>query len=69
MEINIRLYYHIVETDEIGSMILKEFNKQKLPGEVNFMPLNRLMVGNVQYPKDPVSLLSFFKRAHEILFH
>ncbi|ODM99910.1 Structural maintenance of chromosomes protein 3 [Orchesella cincta] len=48
-----RLYYHIVETDEIGSTILKEFNRQKLPGEVNFMPLNRLMVSNINYPKDP----------------
>lgn len=46
-----------METDELGSMILKEFNRQKLPGEVNFMPLNRLMVGNVQYPKDPVGFL------------
>ncbi len=38
-----RLFYHIVETDRIATKILDEINKQKLPGEVNFFPLNRLM--------------------------
>ena len=37
-----RLFHHIVEKDTVGTMILKEMNKQKLPGEVTFMPLNRL---------------------------
>ena len=36
-----RLFHHIVESDKVGTQILKEMNKQKLPGEVTFMPLNR----------------------------
>lgn len=39
-----RLFHHIVESDRVGTQILKEMNKQKLPGEVTFMPLNRLQV-------------------------
>lgn len=39
-----RLFHHIVESDKVGTQILKEMNKQKLPGEVTFMPLNRLQV-------------------------
>ena len=38
-----RLFHHIVEKDTVGTQILKEMNKQKLPGEVTFMPLNRLV--------------------------
>ncbi|XP_045472286.1 structural maintenance of chromosomes protein 3 [Harmonia axyridis] len=47
-----RLFHHVVETDRIGTLILKEMNRQKLPGEVNFMPLNRLSVRNIEYPND-----------------
>lgn len=47
-----RLFHHVVETDRIGTLILKEMNRQKLPGEVNFMPLNRLSVRNIDYPND-----------------
>merc|ERR1711887_124893 len=36
-----RLFHHIVENDKVGTAILKEMNKQKFPGEVTFMPLNR----------------------------
>lgn len=36
-----RLFHHIVESDKVGTQILKEMNKHKLPGEVTFMPLNR----------------------------
>ncbi|XP_012273466.1 structural maintenance of chromosomes protein 3 [Orussus abietinus] len=45
-----RLFHHIVETDKFGTKILKEMNNQKLPGEVTFMPLNRLHVKIVDYP-------------------
>ena len=30
-------------------------NKHKLPGEVTFMPLNRLLSKEQQYPSTPVS--------------
>ena len=36
-----RLFHHVVENDKVGTAILKEMNKQKFPGEVTFMPLNR----------------------------
>ena len=45
-----KLFHHIVETDKIGTKILQEMNRQKLPGEVTFMPLNRLFHKEVNYP-------------------
>ncbi|XP_059618530.1 structural maintenance of chromosomes protein 3 [Phlebotomus argentipes] len=51
-----RLFHHIVESDRVGTQILKEMNKQKLPGEVTFMPLNRLQVKIHDYPDDPDSI-------------
>merc|ERR1712156_1034038 len=41
-------------------MGLKEMNKQKLPGEVTFMPLNRLQNINPRYPdsKDAIPMVS-----------
>lgn len=51
-----RLFHHIVESDRVGTEILKEMNKQKLPGEVTFMPLNRLIVREQSYPKTEVRL-------------
>lgn len=54
-----RLFHHVVDTDKIGTQILKEMNRQKLPGEVNFMPLNRLNVRDIDYPNDSVSINTF----------
>lgn len=48
-----RLFHHIVESDKFGTKILKEMNNQRLPGEVTFMPLNRLHVRVIDYPKTP----------------
>lgn len=55
-----RLFHHIVESDRVGTYILKEMNKQKLPGEVTFMPLNRLHVRHIDYPntKDAIAMVS-----------
>merc|ERR1712241_62536 len=55
-----RLFHHIVESDRVGTFILKEMNKSKLPGEVTFMPLNRLHVRNIDYPntKDAIAMVS-----------
>ncbi|XP_023344565.1 structural maintenance of chromosomes protein 3-like [Eurytemora carolleeae] len=55
-----RLFHHIVESDRVGTYILKEMNKLKLPGEVTFMPLNRLNVRNIDYPntKDAIAMVS-----------
>merc|ERR1712001_262421 len=55
-----RLFHHVVENDKVGTAILKEMNKQKFPGEVTFMPLNRLHVRNIDYPntKDAIAMVS-----------
>lgn len=45
-----KLFHHIVENDKIGTKILQEMNRMKLPGEVTFMPLNRLYSKDIQYP-------------------
>lgn len=50
-----RLFHHIIDSDKVGTQILKEMNRQKLPGEVTFMPLNRLNVREMSYPNDSVS--------------
>jgi len=55
-----RLFHHIVESDKVGTQILKEMNKQKFPGEVTFMPLNRLHALQIDYPqtKDAIAMVS-----------
>ncbi|KAF5286913.1 hypothetical protein FQA39_LY00446 [Lamprigera yunnana] len=47
-----RLFHHVVDSDKVGTQILKEMNRQKLPGEVTFMPFNRLNVREIDYPQD-----------------
>ncbi|KAJ3646857.1 hypothetical protein Zmor_024423 [Zophobas morio] len=47
-----RLFHHVIDSDKVGTQILKEMNRQKLPGEVTFMPLNRLNVRDIAYPND-----------------
>ncbi|GJQ71626.1 hypothetical protein Trydic_g11325 [Trypoxylus dichotomus] len=47
-----RLFHHVIDSDKVGTQILKEMNRQKLPGEVTFMPLNRLTVRDMDYPQD-----------------
>jgi len=49
------MFFHIVESDRIGTQILKEINNQNLPGEVTFMPLNRLTVRDIRYPQSKVN--------------
>lgn len=51
----LRLFYHIVETDEVSTKILMEFNKMNLPGEVTFLPLSKLDVRDTAYPETNVS--------------
>lgn len=45
-----RLFFHIVDSDKTSTKILEEMNKMKYPGEVSFMPLNRLEVGRLRFP-------------------
>ncbi len=55
LRIFLRLFHHIVDTDRTGTKILQELNRLRLPGEVTFMPLNRLDVRDTLYPDTNVS--------------
>ena len=46
-----RLFHHIVDNDRTGTKILQEMNRLRLPGEITFMPLNRLEVHPTYYPE------------------
>ena len=50
-----RLFHILVDSDKTAAQILSIMNKHKLPGEVTFMPLNRLLSKEQQYPTTPVS--------------
>ena len=50
-----RLFHHIVDNDKTGTAILQEMNRLHLPGEVTFMPLNRLDNRDTRYPETNVS--------------
>lgn len=63
-----RLFHHIVETDKFGTKILKEMNNQRLPGEVTFMPLNRLHVKNIDYPKTSDAIPMIHKLKYDVKF-
>jgi len=47
-----KLFHHIVENDKVGTKILQEMNRLKLPGEVTFMPINRLFAKDISYPEE-----------------
>lgn len=55
-----RLFHHIVDSDHTVMKFLKLMNQQKLPGEVNYLPLNVLRNETVRYPEtnDAVPLIS-----------
>ncbi|XP_041368808.1 structural maintenance of chromosomes protein 3-like [Gigantopelta aegis] len=55
-----RLFHHVVDTDKTGTKILQEMNKMRLPGEVTFMPLNRLDTRETRYPdsSDAIPMIS-----------
>lgn len=55
-----RLFHHVVDSDRTGTAILQEMNRQHLPGEVTFMPLNRLDNRDTIYPEtnDAIPMIS-----------
>ncbi|KAK7571814.1 hypothetical protein V9T40_014286 [Parthenolecanium corni] len=61
-----RLFFHIVESDKIGTQILKEINNQKLPGEVTFMPCNRMTVRPMKYPSSSDAIPMVNKLEYEV---
>lgn len=52
-----RLFFHIVESDNVGKEISKEMEKMNLPGEVTFMPLNVLKSKKFVYPAPGVHVI------------
>lgn len=54
-----RLFYHVVQNDKLVIRMIAEINKHNLPGEVNFLPINRLCVQESSYPETNVGYLYF----------
>uniref|UniRef100_A0A182KAT5 Structural maintenance of chromosomes protein n=1 Tax=Anopheles christyi TaxID=43041 RepID=A0A182KAT5_9DIPT len=52
-----KLFYHVVESDAVANRIIAMCTKHKLPGEYNFMPLNRLHTRKQKYPQDNTSVM------------
>ena len=50
----LRLFHIIVDTDRTASQILSVMNKQKMAGEVTFLPLNKLQPSTPEYPNSKV---------------
>ncbi|KAK4321318.1 hypothetical protein Pmani_007859 [Petrolisthes manimaculis] len=44
------LFHHIVNSEKVATAILREMNKQELPGQVTFLPLDKLKVKDINYP-------------------
>ncbi|CAG0885820.1 unnamed protein product [Cyprideis torosa] len=68
-----RLYFHIVSSDSVGTAIINEINRQQLPGEVTFMPINRMQVKSYSYPESghaiPMIGRIKFEQKYEKAFH
>uniref|UniRef100_A0A182PJG0 Structural maintenance of chromosomes protein n=1 Tax=Anopheles epiroticus TaxID=199890 RepID=A0A182PJG0_9DIPT len=69
-----KLFHHVVETDAVANALIALCTKHKLPGEYNFMPLNRLVLKRQQYPEDDsvtplISMLTFDARYEAVFQH
>ncbi|KAL9982920.1 hypothetical protein ACROYT_G005035 [Oculina patagonica] len=51
-----KLFHILVDSDKTAAQILTIMNKHKLPGEVTFMPLNKLQSRDQQHPTTPDAL-------------
>ena len=49
-----RLFQVVVDNEHIASRIMNIMNKEKLPGEITFLPLSILKSSTVQYPNTEV---------------
>ena len=54
-----KLFNHIVATDRIGTMYLNEMNRLRLPGEVTFLPLNKLEVKLIKFYNIQLTFVSY----------
>lgn len=55
-----RLFYHVVEDDQIATTLLNFINEQDLHGEINFYPLNRVVPKPKRSVNDQVFIYFFF---------
>lgn len=56
-----------MDTDRTGTKILQEMNRLRLPGEVTFMPLNRLDAQETYYPETPVNITFYLHTVTDVL--
>ncbi|VDP97697.1 unnamed protein product [Trichobilharzia regenti] len=69
-----RLFYHVVQNDKLVIRMISEINKHNLPGEVNFLPINRLCVQECSYPETNdaipmISRLNFDPKFRGVMLH
>ncbi|VDM02243.1 unnamed protein product [Schistocephalus solidus] len=69
-----RLFYHVVQNDKYVIRIIAEINKHNLPGEVHFLPINRLSVKEFRYPETEgaipmISRLKFDEKFRPVMLH
>uniref|UniRef100_A0A5K4F4P2 Structural maintenance of chromosomes protein n=1 Tax=Schistosoma mansoni TaxID=6183 RepID=A0A5K4F4P2_SCHMA len=69
-----RLFYHVVQNDKLVIRMIAEINKHNLPGEVNFLPINRLCVQESSYPETNdaipmISRLNFDEKFRGVMLH
>ena len=55
-----RLFHIVVDSDRTASQILSIMNKQKLHGEVTFLPLNKLRPPSPDYPSTKVTYMYMY---------
>ncbi|XP_033223944.1 structural maintenance of chromosomes protein 3-like [Belonocnema kinseyi] len=57
-----RLFHFVVATDELATRIVEEMNKLDLPGEANFLPLDRMRFLKLESnPKDAFQMLTYLE--------
>ncbi|KAL3314761.1 Structural maintenance of chromosomes protein 3 [Cichlidogyrus casuarinus] len=69
-----RLFYHVVSHDKYVIRIINEINKHNFPGEVNFLPINRLQSRELRYPETNdaipmISRLKFDEKFRDVMIH
>ncbi|KAF5405707.1 hypothetical protein PHET_00673 [Paragonimus heterotremus] len=69
-----RLFYHVVQNDKQVIRMIAEINKHNLPGEVHFLPINRLCVQECTYPETSdaipmISRLNFDDKFRSVMLH
>ncbi|CAG2118847.1 unnamed protein product, partial [Medioppia subpectinata] len=68
-----KLFSHIITNDKIGTKIIAEVNERHLPGEFNFIAINKLQLKPIKYPqfqndaRPLTSLLKFDQKYEKVM--